>query len=54
MKKVLVAEDESSIREFVVINLKRNGYMLSKRQTALRLLKNTKPATAILMLPSLI
>ena len=26
MKKVLVAEDESSIREFVVINLKRNGY----------------------------
>ena len=26
MKKVLVAEDASSIREFVVINLKRNGY----------------------------
>ena len=26
MKKFLVAEDESSIREFVVINLKRNGY----------------------------
>ena len=26
MKKVLVSEDESSIREFVVINLKRNGY----------------------------
>lgn len=26
MKKVLVAEDEASIREFVVINLERSGY----------------------------
>lgn len=26
MKKVLIAEDEASIREFVVINLKRSGY----------------------------
>ena len=26
MKKVLVAEDEESIREFIVINLKRAGY----------------------------
>lgn len=26
MKKVLIAEDEASIREFVVINLKRGGY----------------------------
>ncbi len=26
MKKILVAEDESAIREFIVINLKRNGY----------------------------
>lgn len=26
MKRVLVAEDESSIREFIVINLKRSGY----------------------------
>ena len=26
MKKVLVAEDESSIREFIVINLQRSGY----------------------------
>lgn len=26
MKKVLIAEDEVSIREFIVINLKRNGY----------------------------
>ena len=26
MKKVLIAEDEASIREFIVINLKRSGY----------------------------
>lgn len=26
MKKILVAEDEDGIREFVVINLKRAGY----------------------------
>ncbi|NCC86867.1 MAG: response regulator transcription factor [Clostridia bacterium] len=26
MKRVLVAEDEASIREFIVINLKRSGY----------------------------
>ena len=26
MKKVLVLEDEASIRSFVVINLKRSGY----------------------------
>ena len=26
MKRILVAEDENSIREFIVINLKRNGF----------------------------
>ncbi len=26
MKRILIAEDESSIRDFIVINLKRNGY----------------------------
>ena len=26
LKKILVAEDEDAIREFVVINLKRSGY----------------------------
>ena len=26
MKRVLVCEDEETIREFVVINLKRSGY----------------------------
>ncbi len=30
MKKVLVAEDESSIREFIVINLQRSGYEVSQ------------------------
>ena len=29
MKKILVAEDEDAIREFVVINLKRSGYDVS-------------------------
>ena len=28
MKKVLIAEDEASIREFIVINLKRSGYVV--------------------------
>ena len=26
MKRILVAEDENSIRDFIVINLKRSGY----------------------------
>ena len=26
MRKILVLEDEATIREFVVINLKRSGY----------------------------
>ena len=26
MKKILVAEDEQTIREFIIINLKRAGY----------------------------
>ena len=26
MKRILVCEDEDSIREFVVLNLKRSGY----------------------------
>ncbi|MBR4765600.1 MAG: response regulator transcription factor [Clostridia bacterium] len=30
MKKVLVAEDEQAIREFVVINLRRNGYEVTE------------------------
>ncbi len=30
MKKILVAEDESAIREFIVINLKRSGYEVTE------------------------
>lgn len=30
MKKILVAEDESAIREFIVINLKRSGYIVTE------------------------
>lgn len=40
MKRILVAEDEKSIREFIVINLKRNGFEVVEADngaTALRL-----------------
>ena len=40
MKKVLVAEDEESIREFIVINLRRSGYEVEQAdngRTALEL-----------------
>lgn len=30
MKKILVAEDEAAIREFIVINLKRSGYEVAE------------------------
>lgn len=33
MKKVLVAEDEQNIREFVVINLERAGYQIIEAET---------------------
>ncbi len=32
MKKILVAEDEAAIREFIVINLKRGGYMVTEAE----------------------
>ena len=32
MKKVLVAEDEESIREFIVINLTRSGYTVEQAE----------------------
>ena len=44
MKKVLVAEDEASIREFVVINLERSGYTVEQAadgEQALQLLRQT-------------
>lgn len=40
MKRILVAEDEKSIRDFIVINLKRNGYEVEEAddgEKALRL-----------------
>lgn len=40
MKRILVAEDERSIREFIVINLKRNGFEVVEAdngETALKL-----------------
>lgn len=42
MKKVLVLEDESSIRSFVVINLKRSGYEPVEAETGERALEELK------------
>ena len=59
MKKVLILEDEVSIRSFVVINLKRAGYEVVEAGTgeeALELLKaNPDVGVAILdiMLPGI-
>ncbi len=39
MKKILVAEDEQNIREFVVINLKRAGYETVEAETGDRALE---------------
>ncbi len=53
MKKVLVCEDESSIREFVVINLKRAGYEIIEAGTgedALRLYDEQKGEVEVALL----
>lgn len=42
MKKVLVLEDESSIRSFVVINLKRSGYEPVEAETGEQALQELK------------
>ncbi len=42
MKKVLVAEDEESIREFIVINLTRSGYEVEEACDGLQALENFK------------
>ncbi len=39
MKRILIAEDERSIREFIVINLKRNGYDVIEAENGLEALK---------------
>ena len=59
MRKVLVLEDESSIRSFIVINLRRAGYDVIEAETgeeALERLKenpNTKVALLDIMLPGI-
>ena len=42
MKKVLVAEDEESIREFIVINLTRSGYVVEQAENGLEALNKFK------------
>lgn len=59
MKRILVAEDESSIREFVVINLKRAGYEVVEAENgaqALQIYDNSGPfdiAILDIMMPEL-
>ena len=59
MKKVLVLEDESSIRSFIVINLRRAGYDVIEAETGeealerLRANPDTKVALLDIMLPGI-
>jgi DNA-binding response OmpR family regulator len=59
MKKVLILEDEASIRSFVVINLKRAGYEVVEAETGeealsqLRLNPDVKVALLDIMLPGI-
>lgn len=59
MKKILILEDESSIRSFVVINLKRAGYEAIEAETGeealsqLRLNPDIKVALLDIMLPGM-
>ena len=46
MKKILVAEDEQAIREFVVINLRRAGYDTLEAGTGEEALEITSARTA--------
>ena len=42
MKKILVLEDESNIRSFVVINLKRSGYEPIEAENGMMALEKLK------------
>ena len=59
MKKILVLEDEASIRSFIVINLRRAGYDVIEAETGeealerLRANPDTKVALLDIMLPGL-
>ena len=44
MKKILVAEDEAAIREFIVINLKRGGYAVTEAENGLEALNQYNAA----------
>ena len=52
MKKVLVLEDESSIRSFIVINLRRAGYNVIEAETGEEALEKLKenPDTKVALL----
>ena len=53
MKKILIVEDEESIRGFLKINLKRNGYEVIEAdngEDGIKIAINEKPAIVILML----
>ena len=39
MKRVLIAEDEAAIREFIVINLRRGGYEVIEAEDGARALE---------------
>lgn len=54
MKRVLVCEDEDSIREFVVINLVRSGYEVVDVNAVRTLSKPMMKRTAVLTLLCLI
>ena len=59
MKKVLVLEDESSIRSFIVINLRRAGYEVIEAETGEEALekleqhRDTRVALLDVMLPGI-
>ena len=55
MKKVLVLEDESSIRSFIVINLRRAGYDVIEAETGEDALERLKenPDTRVALLPGI-
>ena len=52
MRKVLVLEDESSIRGFIVINLRRAGYEVIEAETGEEALEKLKefPETRVALL----
>ena len=47
MKKVMILEDEVSIRSFVVINLKRAGYEVVEAGRCEEALENKKKKTGV-------